>query len=200
MVLTGIALRPLAQAGEQQKPAIRRVPARCGPLRNQVLSCPKFGFTYTVPFGWVDRTSDFQDEGTAAPTGRPANSETLLAAFERPPGAPGEAVNSAVVIVSESLANYPALKRAADYFGPLGELAEGRGLSMVNQPRSIAVAGKQLIRGDFSRSSGNDAMWQSSLVTIEKGRILSFTFVATSLDETDELIERLRFSPARRAK
>jgi hypothetical protein len=37
-------------------------------------------------------------------------------------------------------------------------------------------------------------MWQSSLVMIEKGSILSFTFVAGSENEIDELIEHLHFS------
>src|SRR5215467_12120634 len=74
-------------------------PARaCGPVAESTFECPRFEFTYKVPFGWVDRTADTQKED--ADEGRPiessskpgvqnsAKSETLLAIFERPPGAP----------------------------------------------------------------------------------------------------------------
>jgi hypothetical protein len=178
-------------------------------MADGVLKCSRFGFTYKVPFGWVDRTDDMQDDaedgkqsaGEAAgkETGR---SVTLLAVFERPPGAPGETINSAVVIAAESLANYHGIKTAADYFGPITELAEQREFKVVNEPYAFPVGTRQLVRSDFSKEMGKLTMWQSSLAMIEKGYIVSFTFLGGSEDEAEELVGNLRFrvapSPARR--
>jgi hypothetical protein len=78
---------------------------------------PDFGFTYKIPYAWIDRTKPMQDE-----TADPSTSKLLLAVFERPPEVTGDTVNSAVVITAES-APYPGLKEsAADYMGPLTEL------------------------------------------------------------------------------
>jgi hypothetical protein len=186
---------------------------KCGPLADQVLRCPKFGFTYQVIFGWVDRTDDMQQDealpdqsanaeppsATSAPASdqsKPASSDsskTLLAVFERPPGATGDTINSAVVIAAEPLANYHGIKTAADYLNPISELAENRGFKVVNQPDAFAVGTKQLARADFNKERGKLMMWQSSLVMIEKGYIVSFTFIGGSEDEVDELIGRLSF-------
>jgi hypothetical protein len=184
---------------------------KCEPLADQILSCPKFGFTYKVIFGWVDRTADMQQDenlpeepaskssnasspGTDAP--KPASSEsskTLLAVFERPPGAPGESINSAVVIAAEPLANYHGIKTAADYINPISELAETRGFKAVNQPYAFPVGTRQLARADFSKERGKLMMWQSSLVLIENGYIVSFTFIGGSEDEVNDLIGNLNF-------
>src|SRR5690349_9732996 len=51
-----------------------------------------FGFSYKIPFGWVERTEDMREESDAG------KSQVLLAVFERPPEATGATVNSAVVI------------------------------------------------------------------------------------------------------
>jgi hypothetical protein len=145
----------------------------------------------------VDRSSEIQDEnaGTAdADTeASSANSETLLAIFERPPGAPGDTINSAAVIAAEPLKNYPQVKTASDYFGPITELAEQRGFKVENEPHSYSVGAKQLVRSDFSKQRGKLTMWQSSLAMVEKGYIVSFTFVGGSEDEVDELIAKLSF-------
>jgi hypothetical protein len=186
---------------------------KCGPLADQVLRCPKFGFTYKVTFGWVDRTADMQqDESLPDQSANPesgntaiaasdqpksvssASSETLLAVFERPPAALGETINSAVVIAAEPLANYHGIKSAADYLNPISELAEQRGFKVANQPYASSVGTKQLARADFSKDRGKLTMWQSSLVMIEKGYIVSFTFVGGSENEIDELIGKLSFT------
>jgi hypothetical protein len=185
------------------KAAPNASPQSCGRLTDNVLKCPRFGFTYKVAFGWVDRTddmqpetdSDMQESGEAAKpeAGQTAKSETLLAVFERPPGAPADSINSAVVIAAESLSNYHGIKTAADYFGPITELAEQDGFKVINEPHEFPVGTKQLVRGDFSKERGKLTMWQSSLVMIEKGYIVSFTFVGGSEDELDELIGSLSF-------
>ena len=112
----------------------------------------------------------------------------------RPPGAPGETINSAVVVATESLANYQGIKTAADYFGPIADLAEQRGFKVVNEPYEFAFGAMQLVRGDFSRERGKLTMWQSSLVMIEKGYIVSFTFVSSGEDDVQELIRNLSFA------
>src|SRR5580658_1066005 len=87
-----------------------------------------FGFRYQIPYGWVDRTKEMQ-AGNEAGKG-----EVLLAAFERPPEATGDSVNSAVVIASESVASYPGLKHAEDYLGPLTDLATVQGFKSEGEP------------------------------------------------------------------
>jgi hypothetical protein len=204
-------------SAQSRKPATGAKPfpaEKCGPLSEQLLRCPKFGFTYKVIFGWVDRTADMQQDESlpdqspnaelpkAAPPGthqsKPASSDsskTLLAVFERPPGAPGSTIDSAVVIAAEPLANYHGIKSAADYFSPITELAEQRGFKVVNEPHTFASGPKQLVRGDYSKERGKLTMWQTSLVMIEKGYIVSFTFIGGSEDEVDDLIGNLAFSP-----
>lgn len=196
-----ISLVLLASAvfGQQPKSPAKVAGGGCRPLAGQALKCPKFGFTYTVPFGWVDRTSDMQASANE-PSGedgqqaaQPGKSETLLAIFERPPGATGETINSAVVIAAESLKDYRGIKAAADYLGPVSELAEQRGFKVVNEPYEFNAGTRRLARADYSKERGKLTMWQSTLVTIEKGEIVSFTFVGGSEDEIDQLIGELRF-------
>jgi len=174
-----------------------------------MLRCPRFGFTYRTTVGWVDRTDDMQPEAESqdpeserAESDRPeagasnprgSQSETLLAVFERPPAAPGDTINSAVVIVAESLADYHGIKTASDYFGPISELAEQRGFKVENEPHAVSIGTRKLVRGDFSKDRGKVTMWQSSLVMIEKGYVVSFTFVGGSEGEVEELIGNLSF-------
>jgi len=120
-------------------------------------------------------------------------SETLLAIFERPPGATGESINSAVVIAAESLKDYRGIKTAADYLAPVGELAQQRGFKTVNEPYEFIAGTRRLARADYSKERGKLTMWQSTLVIIEKGEIVSFTFVGGSEDEIAQLIGELKF-------
>jgi hypothetical protein len=198
-VLAGLFLLATFASGQQSKTQAR-IGDSCGPLTGQVLKCPRFGFAYRVPFGWVDRTSDMQasanesssvdGQSSAQQAGK---SETLLAIFERPPGAAGETINSAVVIAAESLKDYHGIKTAADYLGPVGELAEQRGFKVVNEPYEFAAGTRRLARTDYNKQRGKLTMWQSTLVMIEKGYIVSFTFVGGGEDEIEQLIGELRF-------
>ena len=170
-------------------------PQACGPVAGGVLKCTRFGFSYKIPFGWVDRTDDMQGEDDSQqPNASPSKSQTLLAIFERPPAAPGETINSAVVIAAESVSDYHAVKQASDYLGPISELAEQRGFKSVSEPYSFSVDSKQLVRADFSKERGKLTMWQSSLVMIEKGYIVSFTFVGGSEDDVADLVTNLSFA------
>ena len=212
--LLGVGILPAQtrKATTRTKPITEE---KCGPLDGQVFTCPKFGFTYKVIFGWVDRTADMQQDealpgqsanespkATSPATDQPKpassdSSKTLLAVFERPPGATGDTINSAVVIAAEPLANYRWIKTAADYFSPITELAEQRGFKAINEPHVFAIGTKKLVRGDYSKQRGKLTMWQSSLVMIEKGNIVSFTFIGGSEDEVNDLISDLVFSAAR---
>lgn len=162
-----------------------------GDITNGVYRNPTFGFTYKTAFGWVDRTKEMREdsnENSSSP-----KSILLLALFERPPEASGDSVNSAVVVAAEEVASYTGLRNAEQYFGPLTELTKSKGLTVVNEPYEFRVGTTQLVRGDFSKPLGTLTMHQSTLVMIEKGYVVSFTFIGGSEDEVDELIESLSF-------
>ena len=102
-------------------------------------------------------------------------------------------MNSAVVIAAEAASSYPGLRSAEQYFGPLTELTKAKGLTVVNEPYDFRVGTSQLVRGDFTKPIGKLTMNQSTLVMIEKSYVVSFTFIAGSQDELDELIASLKF-------
>ena len=120
--------------------------------------------------------------------------ELLLAVFERPPDAIGDTVNSAVVIATESVAAYPGLKKAEDYIAPLTELTASQGFKVEGEPELAEIDARQLIRLDFSKPITDKlTMHQSTLILLAKSQIVSFTFIAGSEDEIDDLIEGLHF-------
>jgi hypothetical protein len=167
-----------------------------GAFANGVYHNTGFGFTCKLPFGWVDRTKEMGEEphaDSSSDTNAPKKSILLLAVFERPPEATGDTVNSAVVVAAETASSYPGLQNPEHYFGPLTELTKSKGLTVVNEPYDYRVGGKQLVRGDFSKPLGNLTMRQSTLVMMEKGYVVSFTFIGGSEDEVDELLEGLSF-------
>jgi hypothetical protein len=168
-----------------------------GDITNSVYHNTTFGFTYKIPFGWVDRTREMREdaeEESTADSDSPKKSILLLAVFERPPGASGETVNSAVVVAAEATASYPGLRSAEQYFGPLTELTAAKGFTVVNEPYEFPVGETQLVRGDFSKQLKNLTMLQSTLVVIEKGYIVSFTFIGAADDEVDQLVAGLSFT------
>lgn len=166
-----------------------------GAVTDDVYRNATYSFSYKIPFGWVERTDEMQNEGADD-----TKSRVLLAIFERPPAAPGDTVNSAVVIAAEKATNYPGLKSAADYFGPLEELVGAKGFKVVSGPDEFAVGTKKLVRGDFAKdmpgvNKDRLSMQQSTLVELERGYIVSFTFIAGDEDEVEELIGNLSFAP-----
>ncbi len=163
-----------------------------GALTNGIYRNSSFGFTYKLPFGWVDRTDDMRQDSAASP-----KSTVLLSVFERPPEATGTTLNSAVVIAVESTSAYPGLKAAVQYFGPLTEVATAKGLKVVNEPYEFPVDAKPIVRRDFAGQVRGLAVQQSTLVLLEKGYAVSFTFIASNEDEMTELIEGLQFGKVR---
>lgn len=211
-IAMAVLVLPISAAAQNAKSA--SIPD-CGSLAGQVLRCAKFGFAYKVPFGWVDRTAEMRQEAPSESTSQPAEGggsseqllkpgasagRLLLAVFERPPEVGGAGFDPAVIIMVERAADYPNVKTAADYFGPLADIAEQRGLKMEDGPYAFSVGTKRLVRGDFSGGSEKAPVRQSSLVTLEKGYIVSFTFLRGSEDEIDDLIRNLTFTAGVRQK
>lgn len=182
-------------AQTQRKTAPVATPAKPGATHNgdaQLYRNTSFGFRYQIPYGWVDRTKEMQEGDEAG------KAEVLLAVFERPPKATGESINSAVVIASESAASYPGLEKAEDYLGPLTELATSKGFKAEGEPYGLEVESRQLVRADFVKTlSDKLTMRQCTLVLLAKGEIVSFTFIAGSEEELDDLMDGLHFGVAK---
>ena len=200
-ILTLLLSTPLAtpQASNparqsSSKSSIKSAPAKTsapdlGTITDSTYRNTFFGFSYKIPFGWVERTEEMRDDGD------PGKSMVLLAVFERPPEATGSTVNSAVVIAAESVSSYPGLRTAADYFAPLTEVTLSKGFKVVNEPFDFSGGANRLVRGDFSKETGTLTMHQSSVVLLKKGYVVSFTVIGGSEDEVDGLLEKLSFSP-----
>jgi hypothetical protein len=179
-----------------------------GAVTNNVYRNKTLALSCKIPQGWVLRTEemnereeDIEDNAKpdSAPTPTPAASSTgakvLLAAFSRPPDARAEDVNSSILIAAESVGTYPGLKDAAQYFGPLTEVAKAQGLTVDEDPYEIAVGTKTLVRGDFHKDIGSRVMHQSTLTMLSHSYAVSITIIAGTEDETEELIDGLAFGP-----
>lgn len=167
-----------------------------GEISNNVYRNPFFGFSYRIRYGWVDRTEEMREASND-----PSKAIVLLGIFERPPQAAGSTVNSSVVIAAESISSYPGLKSAAQYFGPIREVTEAQGMKPVNEPYEFPVDGKPIVRQDFIKQISGVGMHQSTLAMLFRGYVLSFTFIGSSDEEVQGMIEWLKFGkPAKPAK
>ena len=210
MTIAALVLCLTLTGRAQRKTAPAATPTAKSAAHNedpQLYRNPTFAFRFQIPYGWVDRTQEMQAGNEAG------KAEVLLAVFERPPQATGDTINSAVVIASESAASYPGLKKAEDYLGPLTELATSKGFKAEGEPYALEVESRQLLRADFTKplsgktsrvetssvETSNDklTMRQCTLVLLAKGQVVSFTFIAGSEDELDDLMDGLHFGPAK---
>jgi len=167
-----------------------------GEVTNGVYKNDFFGFSYRIRYGWVDRTDEMREASTD-----PSKATVLLGIFERPPQAAGDTANSSVVIAAESISSYPGLKSATQYFGPIREVTEAKGMKAVNEPYEFPVDGKPIVRQDFIKQIRGVGMHQSTLAMLLRGYVLSFTFIGSSDEEVQGMIEWLRFGkPAKSAK
>ena len=164
-----------------------------GAISNGMYHNTAFSFTYKLPFGWVDRTADMQDDSAGA-----SSSRLLLAIFERPPEATGDTINSAVVIAAEPIST--GIKTPAEYFDSLSALTTAKGFQIEGEPGEISIGTTKLVRGDFSKVRGTLTMRQTSLVRVEKGYAISITLIGGSEDEVNELMEKLSFAPRKPAR
>jgi hypothetical protein len=181
-----------------------------GAVTNGVYHNKTLALSCTIPPGWVLRTDEMNardeqrieaekdkaDAGQGAPP--PASAEgakVLLAAFSRPPEAKGEDVNASILIAAERAAAYPGLKEAAQYFGPLIEVAKAQGFTMDEDPYDIAIGNKTLVRGDFHKDVGSRVMRQSTLAMLTHGYAISITVIGGTDDEVEDLVDGISFSP-----
>lgn len=169
-----------------------------GVYRNKAL-----GLACKIPEGWVLRTEEMNSQDQAKDEEKPSTQEAqrntgdqhvLLAAFSRPPEARGEDVNSSILIAAESAEAYPGLKEAAQYFGPLTEVAKAQGFSVDEEPYEYAVGAKKLVRGDFHKDVGTRVMRQSTLAFLSHGYAVSITIICGTEDEVEELIDGISFT------
>lgn len=174
-----------------------------GAVSNGVYRNKALGLACKIPEGWVLRTEEMNsadDEGVEqkpSPQGTQRNPEgqrVLLAAFSRPPEARGEDINSSILIAAEPASTYPGLKEAAQYFGPLTEVAKAQGFTVDEEPYEYAVGAKNLVRGDFHKDVGTRVMRQSSLAFLSHGYAVSITIIGGTEDEVEELIDGITFA------
>jgi hypothetical protein len=162
------------------------------------------GLTCKIPEAWVLRTDEMnQREGEHSDTASgsvaaasSAGAGVLLAAFSRPPEAKGAEVNASILIAAESEAAYPGLTEAAQYFGPLIEVAKAQGFEMDEDPYAIAIGAKTLVRGDFHKNVGTRVMRQSTLAFLDHGYAVSITVIGGTDDEVEDLVDGLSFAGA----
>ena len=126
-------------------------------------------------------------------SGDPQRGRVLLAAFSRPPDAKGEDVNSSIMIAMEKVATYPGLKEAAQYFGPLTEVATAQGFLVDEEPYEMEVGTKVVVRGDFRKDVGTRVMRQSTLAFLAQGYAVSITVIGGTEDEVEELVDGVGF-------
>jgi hypothetical protein len=190
LTLTGQAQRKTAPAASP--PAKSATPNATHYEDPQLYRNSTFAFRFQIPYGWVDRTEEMQKENEAG------KAELLLATFERPPEAIGDTINSAVLIASESTASYPGPTKAADYLAHVTELATAKDFKADGEPYALQVESRQLVRADFVKPLNDKVtMRQCTLVMLAKGQILSFTFIAGSEDQLDDLMDGLHFGAAK---
>jgi len=85
------------------------------------------------------------------------------------------------------------LTEAAQYFGPVLEIAKAQGFEVINEPYEFVQGAKTLARGDLQKDVGTRVMLQSTLVMLARGYAISFTLIGGTEDEVEELIEGLSF-------
>ncbi len=197
-MLAALAFGAFAAQAKTKNPANQAVKASpavaTGVVTNGLYRNLSFNFSYKIPYGWVDRTDRMRDDSSD-----PSQGLVLLAVFERPPEVVDSTINSGLLIAAERVSSYPGLKSAADYFGPLAEVTAAKGLKIIDEPYAFSVGAKPLARADFSKEVGQSTAHQTTLVMLQKGYVVSFTFIGDSDDEVQKLLEGLSFSASAKA-
>jgi len=212
------AQSPLSKSSPTPAEQNRRTGLDPGTVTGGVYRNRSLLLSVKIPEGWVLRTAEMneredaspdaaaenprsaQDQGSASPSpdsrGGCASgcSRVLLAAFSRPPEAKGEDVNGSILIAAESVSTYPGLKEAAQYFGPLTEVARAQGFTVDEEPYEFALGERNLVRGDFHKDVGTRVMRQSTLALLSHGYAISITVIGGTEDEVEELIDRVTFA------
>lgn len=196
------AVAQSASANSSKAPVSKTEALDPGAVKDGVYRNVSFGFTCKIPQTFVLRTDEMnatdEDSANQAKSSNPkaSSGKVLLAAFSRPPEAHGEEINSSIVVAAEPVDTYPGLKDAAQYFGPITEVAKAQGFEVDEEPYEFAVGTKTLVRGDFEKDVGTRVMHQSTLVMLARGYAVSFTFIGGTEDEVEELVQGLSFGMA----
>lgn len=177
-----------------------------GTVSNGVYRNRALALSCRIPAGWVLRTEEMNardggqtpdseakpvaegTQGSAGDSGR-----VLLAAFSRPPVARGEDVNSSIVIAVEKISTYPGLDDAAQYFGPLTDVAKAQGFTVDEEPYEVEIGRKVVVRGDFHKDVASKVMRQSTIAFLAQGYAVSITVIGGTEDEVEELIDGVGF-------
>lgn len=174
-----------------------------GAVSNGIYRNKALGLACKIPEGWVLRTEGMNSQDQAKDEEKPSTQGTqrstgeqrvLLATFSRPPEARGQDVNSSILIAAESVDAYPGLKDAAQYFGPLTEVAKAQGFAVDEEPYEFALGSRKLVRGDFHKDVGTRVMRQSTLAFLSHGYAVSITILGGTEDEVEELIDGISFT------
>jgi hypothetical protein len=174
-----------------------------GSITNGIYRNKTLALACKIPPGWVLRTEEMnareenkeEEKGSspAAPQSS-AGAKVLLAAFSRPPEARAEDVNASILIAAERASSYPGLQEAAQYFGPLTEVARAQGFLLEEDPYDIAIGTKTLVRADFHKNVGTRVMRQSTLAMLSHGYAISITIIGGTDDEVEDLVDGLTFT------
>src|SRR5579863_11554 len=207
MVPWGSSVRSRPSAPKHAVKPAENSPLNAGSVNNDVYRNKSLGLSCKIPAAWVLRTEEMNSRDAAqdksdstAAVKADSGGRVLLAAFSRPPEARAEDVNSSIVIAAERVATYPGLKEAAQYFGPLTEVAKAQGFSVVEEPYEFTVGTRTLARGDFQKDVGSRVMRQSTLVMLARGWAVSITLIGGTEDEVEELLQGLSFVTVAGAK
>src|SRR5580692_1278688 len=208
------AQTPSSSSAKPARPAAPGSALDPGSVTNGVYRNKTLAVSCKIPAGWVLRTDELnareeeneegrkEEENDAEKKGAPSaaasstGAKVLLAAFSRPPEARAEDVNASILIAAESVANYPELKDAAQYFFPLTEVAKAQGFIPDEDPYAVAIGTKTLVRGDFHKDRGSRVMHQSTLAMLSHGYAISITVIGGTDDEVEDLIDGLSFAAA----
>jgi hypothetical protein len=174
-----------------------------GSVVNGVYRNATLRFSCKIPAGWVLRTEEMNtpEEPSSGPPSASApgkGPKVLLAAFSRPPEARGEDVNASILIAAEPASTYPGLTDAAQYIGPVSEIAKAQGFTADEDPYETAIGTKTLPRSDFHKDAGSRVIRQSTLTMLDHGYAISITMIGGTEDEVETLIDGLQFGPSPR--
>jgi hypothetical protein len=183
-----------------------------GTVANGIYYNRTLAISCKIPPGWVLRTEEMNEreedadlpaadeksqpqraQGGTRRNGKSDAGRVLLAVFSRPPDAHGEEVNSSILIAVESVAAYPGLTDAGQYFGPLTEVAKAQGFVVDEEPYEVAIGAKTLVRGDFHKDVGTRVMLQSTLAWLAHGYAVSITVIGGTDDDVEELVDGVSF-------
>lgn len=181
------------------KPAASESSLEPGTVLNGVYRNKSLTLVCKIPDGWILRTEEMNaredEQDTKTSQGNTENGgRVLLAAFSRPPEARGEDVNSSILIAVEKVSAYPGMTEAAQYFGPLAEVAKAQGFEADEDPYEFAVGTKKVVRGDFHKDVGSRVMRQSTLAFLARGYAVSITVIGGTEEDVEGLVDGVSFA------